>query len=178
MRVLGLVQHRKARGHIGLERKEMKDVRAESVNGLHFQSARRLERQREQLAGAGAHLVAGIAGADILHRLGEFGVVERGPFAQFFEHAVRHVAGRRLGESDAQNARRIDAVEQQADNALRQDVGLAGAGIGRDPGGDVGIGRLALTDEHGFRDDALRAHSSVSSAPPVSDHSFTRARWS
>ena len=53
---------------------------------------------------------------------------------QRVEHAVRHVGGGGLGEGDAEDFRRVDAVEQQPDHALRQHVGLARAGIGRDPG--------------------------------------------
>ena len=49
------------------------------------------------------------------------------------EHAVRHVGGGGLGEGEAEDFRRVDAVEQQADHALRQHMGLARAGIGRRP---------------------------------------------
>ena len=95
------------------------------------------------------------------------------------EHAVRHVGGGRLGEGDAEDFRRIDAAQQQPDDALRQHMGLAGAGIGGDPGRHVGIGGLDLTRLTSGRDDARGAHSPPpSSPPPVSDHSLTRARWS
>ena len=146
------------------------------MDGLHLEATRRFERESKQLACASAHFLAGIAAAGKPHGFREFSVIKRSPFAQLIEHTVGHVAGGRPGEGDAQNARRIDAVEQETDDTLSQNVRLAGSGIGRHPGGDDGVGRLALTHENGFGDDALRAHSPPSSTPPVSDHSFTRAR--
>ena len=80
-------------------------------------------------------------GAGLAHGVVERGVVEQGPGPQRVEHAVRHVGGGGLGEGDAEDARRIDAGEQQPDHALRQHVGLAGAGIGRDPGRAVRVRR-------------------------------------
>ena len=71
-------------------------------------------------------------------------VVERGPAREPLEHAVRHVGRGRLGVGEAEDFRRIGAVEQQADHALRQHVGLAGAGVGRHPRRRRGIGRLVL----------------------------------
>ena len=56
---------------------------------------------------------------------------------QPLEHLVRHVGGGGLGEGDAEDFRRIDAAQQQVDHALRQHIGLAGAGIGGDEGRDV-----------------------------------------
>ena len=53
--------------------------------------------------------------------------------AERVEHALRHVGGGRLGEGEAEDLFRRDAVEQKIDHALRQHVGLAGAGIGGHP---------------------------------------------
>ena len=48
LRLRGLVQHGEARRDIGLERKLMQQPRAEGVDGLHLQPARRLQRRGEQ----------------------------------------------------------------------------------------------------------------------------------
>ncbi len=61
-------------------------------------------------------------------------VVERDPVAERGEHPLRHVGGGGLGEGDAEDLFRRHAVEQQADHALHQHMGLARAGIGRDEG--------------------------------------------
>ena len=45
----GLVEHLEARRDIGLEREQVQQLRAEGVDGVHLQAARRLQRQREQL---------------------------------------------------------------------------------------------------------------------------------
>ena len=178
LRGRGFVQHREARRDIGLERELVQQPRAEGVDGLHFQPARRFQRRGEQPARPRALGHVGfLAGAE--QNLGvELGVVERGPFRQRAEHAVRHIGGRRLGEGDAEDLGRIDAAQQQIDDALRQHMGLAGAGIGRDESRYVGIGGVDLHAADIGRDDAGRGHVSPSSLPPESDHSLTRARWS
>ena len=151
LRLRRLVEHLEARRDIGLERKLMQQPRAEGVDGLHLQPARRLQRGREQPARA-AH--ARSASGAILEIRADFpverGVVERGPLAERVEHAVRHVGGGRLGEGDAEDFLGRDAVEQQPDHALRQHVGLAGAGIGRDPGRHRRVRRLDLQPQHGL----------------------------
>ena len=116
----------------------MQQPRTEGVDGLHLESARRLQRQREQSPGARAQRRVRRDVRDSANGGIERCVVERGPPAQLIEHAVRHIGGGGLGEGDAENLRRIDAVEQQADHALREHVGLAGAGIGGHPGRDRG----------------------------------------
>ena len=68
LRVLRLVQHREARGDIGLEWEVVKDVGAEGVDGLHFQPARCLQRQGEQLA-ARAHACRGFGVSTFLSRM-------------------------------------------------------------------------------------------------------------
>ena len=54
MRFGGLVQHREARRHIGLERELLQQPGAEGMDGLHLEAARGIERLGEQPAGAGA----------------------------------------------------------------------------------------------------------------------------
>ena len=176
--LLGLVEHLEARRDIGLQRKQVQELGAEGVDGVDLQSARRLQRQREELPRAlpppGVDpLLAGLA-----HRLVERRVVQHRPRPQVVEHAVRHVGGGGLGEGDAEDARRIDARQQQPDHALRQDVRLARAGIRRDPGRAGRVRGRGLHLGDGIRDDARRAHSKIGSSllAPVSDHSCTRAR--
>ena len=70
-----LVEHLEARGDVGLERKLMQKPRAEGVDGLHFQAARRLDRDARR-AGApargsrptGVRPSAAIAGIERRHR--------------------------------------------------------------------------------------------------------------
>ena len=128
----------------------MQQLCAERVDGLHFQAARRFQRAREQSPRQGARRGTGIdvrAGAD---RVVERFVVERCPFAERVEHAFRHVGGCGLGECDAEDFFRLDAFEQQIDDALCQHMGLARTGVGSHPRRYVRIGyRLPLPDRQG-----------------------------
>jgi hypothetical protein len=166
-----LFQHLEARRHVGLERKLVQQPRAERMDGLHLQPARRVERLCEQAPRMHAPRWVGQIAFDPRDGLVQPGIVERGPFGQRVEHAVRHVGSGGLGIGQAQDLFRLRAAQQQADHALRQHVGLARARIGRDPGGRGRVGRRALHVEHAGRD--MRCHSS-SSGP--ADHSLTRAR--
>ncbi len=49
--LVALVEHRKARRDIGLERKLLQQPGAQRVDGLYFQSARRFQRAGEQFSG-------------------------------------------------------------------------------------------------------------------------------
>ena len=166
-----------ARRHIRLERRRLQHAGAEGVDGLDLQPARRLQRLGEQPAGG--RLALGRRGlpGQLRQRLAEFGVVHRRPGAQHLEDAVGHIGGGRLGVGDAEHAAGRDAVEQQAQHAVDQDMRLARAGIGRDPGAQARLRgqRLALIGQRG--DDPARLHAS-SSSPAAADHSLTRARWS
>ena len=75
----------------------------------------------------------------------------------------------------------LDAVEQQPDHALRQHVGLARAGIGRDPGRDRRVGRgicSRRSTASGMMRGAFIRLPPLRRRSPPSDHSLTRARWS
>ena len=61
-RACGFVQHLEARRDIGLERKLVQQPRAEGVDGLHLQPARRLQRLGEQPARPRAPLRVRLAG--------------------------------------------------------------------------------------------------------------------
>ena len=49
--LVAFVHHNEPRRYIGLERKLLQQARAECVDGLHFESARSLQRASEQLSG-------------------------------------------------------------------------------------------------------------------------------
>ena len=78
----GLVEHREARADIGLEGKLMQQPRAEGVDGLHLQPARRFQRRGEQPARARALRRVGFARVDRVDLGVERGVVQRRPFAR------------------------------------------------------------------------------------------------
>ena len=182
LRLLGLVEHGKAGGDVGLERKLVQELGAEGMDRLHLQSAGRLQRAGKKPArqrtprGIGRHM------RPRLDRVIERGVVQRGPFGERVEDAFRHIGGGGLGEGDAEDFLGRHAAEQQPDHPLHQHMGLAGAGIGGDPRRNGRIGDFALQPKHVGRNDARRSHrrctmmSSVT--PPLLDHSLTRARWS
>ena len=142
--VLGVVEHVEARGDIGLERELMQQLGAESVDGLHLQPARGVERAREQAPRQRAARGVGLKARALANGFVEAGIVERGPFGERVEHPLGHVGGGGLGESDAEDFFRLDAVEQKVDHALHQHVGLARAGIGGDPGRHGRVGDVAL----------------------------------
>ena len=183
LRLRRLVENAEAGGDIGLERKMMQQSRTEGVNGLHLQSARRLQCHGEQPPCERAPRRVRLDARNLLNGCVELDIVERGPAAQLVKDAVRHVCGGGLGKRDAEDLCRVDAVEQQTDHAQRENMGLAGSGIGRHPRRGRGIRCLDLQAPQVAGNDAAnslrRAHHSLSaSSGPATDHSFTRARWS
>ena len=173
---LVVVEHREPRRHVRLERHQMQQPLAESMNGVDLEPAGRFHRASEQRAGE-AELSAA---RRVPFELRQFGaqalVVHRHPSAEQFEYANRHVGGRRLGEGQTENATRRAAVEQQPHDPVGEHLRLAGARIGRHPCGSARIGGTALCILGVLRDDQIGSHSSPS--PLTSDHSLTRARWS
>ena len=158
----GLVQHGETRRHIGLEGELVQQPGAEGVDGLHLQAARRLQRRGEQPPRARAEFGVGLLLGAQPDAGVERGVIERGPFRQRREHAVRHIGGGRLSEGDAEDLGRVAAAQQQVDHALGQHMRLARAGIGRDEGGMVGAGGLDLYAAHRVGDGAGGAHGAAS----------------
>src|SRR5262249_55016981 len=85
----------------GLERKLLEQPRAEGVDGLDLEAARRLQRGGEQ--GPRASPLPGIDGgdADVAQGRIEGRIVERNPAAQPVIDPRRHIGGRRPGEGGA-----------------------------------------------------------------------------
>ena len=161
--LLRFFQDLEARRDVGFERKLLQEPRAEGVDGLHLQAAGCLQRLGEQLARPRASFGVDLPDAGQADFGVELFVVERGPARQPLEHAVRHVGGGRLGIGEAEDFRGVSAFQQQANHALRQHEGLAGACIGRHPGGHGGIGRLDLPRRDRVGNLAGRTHRR---APP------------
>ena len=84
LRALGLL---KSRWHIGLKRKQMQHARAEGVDGLYLQPARRLDRSRKQHARQAQRFGVGARMAGLADRNAQRRVVERSPFRQGVKNA-------------------------------------------------------------------------------------------
>ena len=123
-----------ARSDVGLERKLMQQPRAEGMDGLHLEAARRLQRAREQAARPRALRGVGGFAPSFAHRRVERRVVERGPGAQCSNTRFAMLAAAALVKVMQRMRLGSTPEQQQPDHALRQHVGLAGAGIGGDPG--------------------------------------------
>ena len=63
--LVALVEHGKTRRHIGLERELLQQPGAQRVDGLHLQTARRLQRAGEQLAGGHSQPGVGMGYSDL-----------------------------------------------------------------------------------------------------------------
>ena len=128
---VAIIKHGKARRHIRLERELLQEPRAQCVDGLHLQPARRLQRTGKQLTRRPSQARARMGDTDSAYRIIERGVAERDPVAERGEHALRHVGRGRLGEGDAEDLFRRHAVEQHPYHALDQHMRLARAGVRR-----------------------------------------------
>jgi hypothetical protein len=131
---LGLVEHLEARRHARLKRKALQQRLAEGVNGEDVDTARRVEHAREQTARRDTLRRIGRAVHELLDLLVELGLRGERPASELARQTVAHFGGRRLGEGEAKDALGFDAVQQQARHAIGQHLGLAGAGVGLDPG--------------------------------------------
>src|SRR5439155_1060364 len=115
--------------------------------------------------------------ADLPQRAVERGVVERGPAGERVEYALRHVRGGRLGEGEAEDVTRLAAVEQQPDDTLRQDMGLARPGVGRDPGGDLRVRGLDLPGQHLVGNGARLVHARSTRPASRAHPDASEAKW-
>ncbi|GJE46348.1 hypothetical protein AEGHOMDF_5551 [Methylobacterium soli] len=175
---LVLVEDDEPGRHIRLEREHVQQPLAERVQGLDLEAPRRLDRAREEAAGRLQALARGPLAGEA-GQLGREGLVVEGhPAAEALEDADRHVGGGRLGEGEAEDAPRRRPVEEEPHHPVGEDLGLAGPGIGRDPGRGARIRRPALSRLGQFVDDEDFAPRHQLSPSPPSDHSSTRARWS
>ena len=171
-----VLQHLEARRDVRLERKLMQQPRAEGVDGLHLQPARRLQRLRKQPARVRAPRGVGPAAPISAISLVERGVVERDPFGERVEHAVRHVGGRGLGEGEAEDLRRRRAASSSRITRCASTWVLPEPALADDPGRHAPDRTPRAGVEH-VGGDAARSFQPSSSSPPA-DHSLTRARWS
>ncbi len=129
------VEHFEMRGDVGFQRKLVQHRFAEGVDGLDLQPARRFQRLGEQPP-CPAQRVA--IGPTAVQSFDPCPPAPSSPSAVHSDkrrkHPVRHVGGGGARVGQAQDLRRIGAAQQQSDDALRQHMGLARAGIGRHPG--------------------------------------------
>ena len=168
------------RRDVGLERKEPQQSLGEGVQRLDLESARRLDGAREQLPGKGEILRPRRRRAAVDDRFRQGVVVEARPLGELAENALRHIGGRRLGVSEAQDLRRRRAIDEEPQDPLRQDVSLAAAGVGRHPSRGSRVRGPGLPLPQRLRDRQAPAHgeSPDSASPSAVAHSLTRARWS
>ncbi len=136
----GIVQHREMAGDIGLQRKPVQQAFAEGVDGLDLQPARRFQRMGEQAPRHRDLQRIGPRTLDLSDLVGKGCFRQHRPFGKPAEHPVRHFGRRRLRIGEAEDRRGSGAGQQQPDHALGQHMGLARAGIGRDPDGTGRIG--------------------------------------
>ena len=124
------------RGYVGFQRELVQHRFAEGVDGLDLQPARRLQRLGETAFALGAAWRrSGCRPSSSTMRLRQLFVAEHRPLRQAGEDAVRHVGGGGARIGQAEDLRRVGALQQQADDALRQHMRLARPGIGRHPDG-------------------------------------------
>ena len=164
----------------------MEQSRAEGVDGLDLEPTRGVQREGEQPPCPGSQHDIRCEIRNSENCLIQACIIKGGPATQLIEHPVGHIGGGCLRECDAEDSGWMDAIEQEPNDALRQHMRLAGAGIGRNPSRPRRVRRLHLDAPESFRDNARGAgyicrhiHSCgpISSSLPA-DHSFTRARWS
>jgi len=168
-----VVQHLEAGRHPRLEGEPPEELLAEGVQGLDPEAAGRLEGAGEEGAGGGQGVrgvVAHLAALELRQLQAQPLVAQHRPVAQEAEQPGLHLRGCGLGVGHAEDLVRRSAGEQQAGDPVDQGLGLSRPGVGRDEGGDLGVGgaRLGITVSQG--------HDSPPS--PMADHSRTRARWS
>ena len=120
--LVAVVEHGEARRHVGLERKLLQQPGAQRVDGLHLEPAGCVQRAGEQLARRHPQSRVGIGDAGLADCGVKRGIVEGDPVAKRREHPLRHVGGGGLGEGNAQDLFRRDALERP--------LGETGLGMG------------------------------------------------
>ncbi len=141
-----LVHHVELRGEVRFQGEAAQQRLAEGVDGLDLHAAGAVHHLGEQPAGAGPHVGVGAVAGQVGEVVFQAGVGERRPAGQRVVDADRHFRRRRLGEGQAEDARRLGSGQHQAQHAVGQHLGLAGAGGGSDPDGAFRVGCAALLD--------------------------------
>jgi hypothetical protein len=172
-----VLQHRELRRQPGLQREGAEQGLAEGMDGGDAHAPRQLQHLREQPARAAAERLARRA-AERLELRVQPRVVGAGPGAEAAGEPRLHLRRRRLGEGEAEDAvRRLALLQQEAQHAVGQHLGLARAGRGSHPGRDQRIGGGVLR-EFRLRSGAERDVHEPASASSAPDHSARRERWS
>ena len=171
-----LLQQAEMRGERGLEREAAEQGLAKGVDRADPHAAGQVQHPAEQRPGPLDDFVRR-GDPPQLQFLDQGVAVERHPFAEDPLQPQRHLRRCRLGEGEAQDALRLGPLQHQSQQPVDQQLGLARPGGGRDEGGHLWVGRLALPGggtgrglPGGKGDDV---HSPSSSAA----HSATRANW-
>ncbi len=108
---LTVIHHLKMRRDGCFQRKPPQHGLAESVNGLDFQAARRVENLGEQDPRTACLIQRRRHAEKFLQGRRQRLVAQGGPLAKRLVDAVRHLGGGRLGEGDAQDGFRTRPVE-------------------------------------------------------------------
>ena len=112
----------------------------------------------------------------------EGGVVGDGPVGEAVLKAEGHFGGGGFGEGEALDLGRVGAGEHEAEHAVDEELGLAGAGGGLDEGGDGRVGSDELLVDGALlvglrRKVVVRAQDGAHQSSSAMDHSATRASW-
>ena len=173
------VEHLEMPRNIGLQRELVQNGLAEGMNGLDLQTTRRFKRARKQLTCQPELPRVRLDALKLRNLPREIFLRKHRPARKVCKHTVCHVGGCRARIGETQDAGRIDTAQQQPDHAAGKNMRLARAGIGRDPGGNVGRRGGGLRNFGVFRDDERAAHSPsppLAAPSPPADHSSTRAK--
>ena len=173
------------RRHTSFQREALQQLFAKAMNGLHLHAAGGFDGSGEQAAGSVEGIPVG-RGAGEPDEGGFQLILRQGdPGGEGGEKPVGHLSGGGLSVCQAEDAEGLAAGEQQAQYAVNEHMGFAGAGIGGDEGGGCRVGGVAL-QAGGLRQDVadgwhggaliLLLHQLASSSSSL-PHSSMRARW-
>ena len=144
--------HREIDRHPGLAREALQHGLAKGVDGVDLEPARRIERVGEKAARPQPFGCRRPAPEQPIELGVQFPIVLPGPARQDRGHPMPHLGRRRLGVGEAQYGFWLRAIEQQAQHPAREDIGLARAGIGRNPGIGARLGHPRLLERGVVRD--------------------------
>ncbi len=133
LRGAALLDHGEFGRHPGFERKTAQQRLAEGVDRRDLGAARGVEHAGEKLPGPRNIVVLRHMPGQRHQLFGECARRQCGPGGEPVVDPVGHLRRRGAGEGQAQDPRRVGAVEHQRQQAIGQHPGLAGAGRGGDP---------------------------------------------